>query len=81
MTNQELKAALLDGSNVVYTRSDGISFEATVSGIMYRRAPDKESITIEAELTPTNGANSITFADPKRVERVKTDEKSKISMS
>lgn len=66
MTHEELKTAWLDGSRVYYETSDGITFEATVSALVYRLNPDKTRYC-EAELTPTNGANSVTYALPRRI--------------
>jgi hypothetical protein len=69
MTHEELKAAWLDGSLVEYETSDGTVFEATVTGLMYRLNFDKTRYC-EAELTPTNGANCVTMALPKRIRRI-----------
>lgn len=66
MTHEELKTAWLDGSRVEYETSDGITLEATVSALVYRLNPDKTRYC-EAELTPTNGANSVTYALPRRI--------------
>lgn len=69
MTHEELKQAWLDGSRVEYETSGGAVFEATVSALVYRLNPDKTRYC-EAEPTPTNGANSVTYALPKRIRRI-----------
>ena len=69
MTHEELKNAWLDGSCVEYETSGGILLRATVTALVYRLNPDKTRYC-EAELTPTNGANSVTYALPKRIRRI-----------
>ena len=69
MTHEELKSAWLDESLVEYETSDGMRFLATVTALVYRLNIDKTRYC-EAELTPINCRNSVTYALPKRIRKV-----------
>ena len=63
MTNDELKAAFMDETPVMH---GGIQY-LKVSAIIYRKRDGK--VIVDAELLDKN-RNSVTIADPKRVEEI-----------
>ena len=67
MTADELKEAWLNDEHVLY---EGAEWKLTA--VIYRKGLKRERI-VSAELLPLNGANSLTYAAARDIERIKND--------
>ena len=68
MTNDEMKAALMNGDNVIYELRSGGEAMMKMHGVIYR-SDGKGGIRVSAELLDLNG-NSISVCKPRDLRKI-----------